>query len=448
MLPKYMPLRIIYLLYIQYILILLTYLLTQRFSYYLPEFVFWISVVIITCIIGMQIKLFDITQNKYQILIQIILFSLIIRTIFIPNTGFFGHDPYKEMEVVNAIVDSKWSLDSSVFSSYKYQYCYPILYELIILSSSLLGVSIYSISRWLPLLYSVSSLLFIYLLSNQLFNSVKSSLITVFGASMLYQCVMFHTLPIRESIAFLFFVATLYTYFKGSKLSNSILITLSILFAFSIALSHHLTSFLIVTFLFLHLVINSILKILLSVKPNISHFSPDHTTSGFFLYILVLILGYWIYLKYSPLDIIEYALQESAYKNPGHGMVLPNATRFDILVYGEYIFAFIFALLSIYSIIISNKKESICLTFLFWAAFMGILSLLALKGMVLKSESVAFASRFQSFGYISLFILSGSAIGLNRQENSIVEGIKTYIIFIYILFILFNIYRIPSNLYS
>ncbi|AKB36385.1 hypothetical protein MSSAC_1795 [Methanosarcina siciliae C2J] len=229
--------KIMYLLYVQLTVILIIFLLSQRFNIHSPICVFWILVVAITCIICIQITSFNRNSNKYMILFQIIVFSWIMRTIFIPNTGFFGHDPYKEMEVVNVILNNGWDLDSDIFSSYRYQYSYPILYELIIMGSQVLGTSVFSVARWFPLLYNTSSLLFIYLFSNHLFNSDKSSLLSVFGASMLYQSMMFHTLPIRESIAFIFFVAFLYVYFKEKK--PSVLFTiLALLFIEPIPKAH------------------------------------------------------------------------------------------------------------------------------------------------------------------------------------------------------------------
>lgn len=436
-----------YLLYSQSIVILIICLLSQRLNIHLPVSIFWITVVAITCIICIQIAFFNLNSNKYAILLQILIFSWIIRTIFIPNTGFFGRDPYQEMEVVNAIFNQGWDLDSDVFSSYRYQYSYPILYELIIIGSQILGISVYSIARWFPLLYSTSSLLFIYLLSNNLFNSNKSSLLSLFGASMLYQYVMFHTLPIRESIAFVFFTATLYVYFKQKK-TNVTFTILALLFLIVITLSHHLTSFLTLLFISLHILVNKTCKILETKVPEKLHFIPDNKGFNILAYTLVLVIGYWAYLRYSPFSILAYAFKESAYLDPGHGMIVPSALRFTILVYGEYIFAFAFASFSIFALILCKNRMSFNLTLILWAALMGMMSILSLKGMVLKSESVAFASRFQSFGYISLFILSGSIIDLKNQKGKIFNKLNATVIILYLLFILFSIYRIPVELYT
>jgi hypothetical protein len=439
--------KIMYLLYTQFLLILILYLLSQRINSYLPTFVFWIAVVAITCIICIQIAFFDLRSNKYAILLQILVFSWSIRTIFIPNTGFFGHDPYKEMEVIKEILNNGWALDSDIFSSYKYQYSYPILYELIIMSSKILGMSVYSVARWFPSFYSTSSLLFTYLFSNHLFHSDKSSLLSVFGASMLYQYMMFHTLPIRESIAFVFFIATLYVYFKEKK-SNVLFTILALLFIVMITLSHHLTSFLTLLFVFLHILVNKICKTLETKVPEKLHFMPDSKGFNILAYIFVLVIGYWTYLRYSPVSIIAYAFKESAYLDPGHGMIVPSTLKFTILVNGEYIFAFVFAFFSIYSVISCKNRMSINLTLILWAALMGMMSILSLKGMVLRSESVAFASRFQSFGYISLFVLSGSIIDLKNQKGRMFSKINATVILLYFLFILFNIYRIPVELYT
>ncbi|AKB33067.1 hypothetical protein MSSIH_2377 [Methanosarcina siciliae HI350] len=439
--------KIMYLLYVQLTVILIIFLLSQRFNIHLPICVFWVSVVAITCIICIQITSFNRNSNKYMILFQIIVFSWIIRTIFIPNTGFFGHDPYKEMEVVSVILNNGWDLDSDIFSNYKYQYSYPILYELIIMGSQVLGTSLFSVARWFPLLYNTSSLLFIYLFSNHLFNSDKSSLLSVFGASMLYQSVMFHTLPIRESIAFVFFVAFLYVYFREKK-PNVLFTILALLLIVMITLSHHLTSFLIFLFVFLHILVNSVCKILETIAPRKLYFIPDSRGFNILAYILVLVIGYWIYLRYSPLNIIAYAFEESAYLDPGHGMIVPNNLKFIVLVNGEYFFAFAFAFFSIYSITLCNNRMRINLTLIFWAALMGIMSILSLKGMVLRTESVAFASRFQSFGYISLFVLSGSIIDLKNQKGRMFNEINATVILLYFLFILFSIYRIPVELYT
>lgn len=433
--------------YLQSTIVLLIYLLSYRFNTYLPVFIFWIAVIAITCLICVQISLFNSNSNKYTILLQILIFSWIIRSLFIPNTGFFGHDPYKEMEVVYLILQNGWSFNSNAFVSYRYQYSYPILYVLIIVGSHILGLGVESIARWFPLIYSASSLLFIYLLSSYLFKSEKSALISTFGASMLYQFVMFHTLPIRESIAFVFFIAALFTYFKEQK-SHMVFKILTLFFVAMIGLSHHMTSFLIIAFLMLHLIVDNICKILESKHINKLHIISDRKGFNISIYTFTLILGYWSYLRYSPLNIIAYAFEESAYTNPGHGMIVAQTLRFLVLVNGEYIFAFIFAALSIYSMILFKNIKSIYITFIIWVAIMGLMSILSLKGMVLKSESVAFASRFQSFGYISLFILSGSIIGINKQKGKILSAIKFVVISTYIVFILFSIYRIPINLYT
>lgn len=402
----------------------------------------------ICIIIGMQILFLDYGHNKYAILLQIILFSWVIRTIFIPNIGFFGQDSYREMEVVKVLIENGWSLESNVPANYQYQYSYPILYVLIIITSQITGVNIDSIARWLPLIYSTFSLLFIYLLTTHIYeHSPKSSLLTVFGASMLYQYIMFHTLPIRESISFVFFTATIYTFIKGKK-SNVKLTVIALFFSLMITLSHHLTSFLIIFFWLLYVCINKLLKLLEELKFKKLYFHSDNIGYYFLSYTIVLIFGYWLSLRYSPMNIIVYAFEESAYKLPGHGMIVPNNLRYIILVNGEYIFALIFTVISIYSIMLNKKRTSFDLALFLWAVFMGMMAVLTLKGMVLRSESVAFASRFQTFGYMALFILSGYIISLKNQNDTKLGAKEIAIVSLYIIFVLFNIYRISADLYT
>ena len=168
-----------------------------------------------------------------------------------------------------------------------------------------------------------------------------------------------------------------------------------------------------------------------------------------------MLFGYWVYLKYSPLEAFGLIIKESAITDPGAGISIPSSLRFTLLYYSEIMFSIIFGIISIIALIImkTKRKASDVSLFLF-SGFMGILMVITLFGALLKSESMGLGSRLQTFVYIGLFLLSGyffaetSNYKLQFNKRNIKNRLIKILPILLIIFLMLNIYRIPPYLYS
>ncbi len=420
------------------------YIANFREGNYLPVWIFWFCTITIFSLIVYQISKIKI-KNQYSdyhihILLQILMTAFLMRMLFI-STGnaLAGYDAYNEFVTLSKVNNMGYWNPNEIGG---YGAAYPILYMFGIIWSQIIDVNMFTTAKWMPISFFFVAPLFIYLIGN-LKYSKRAALLASFGFAFLYISLFFHTTLQRETVAFPIFLLTIYLYYRGTiqKENGISYISLAILTAIVCVLSHHLTSFLLLIFFITYTIID---KFAPSEELTLK---KEHTSIVFTVLLFALTFGYWVYLKYTPIEFLTLVIKESTITMPEGGAIIPTTLRYKILYYGEIIFAILFALLSTWALVLRNKERvSSDIALFIYSGITGLIMVLTLQGRILPHEGMGLGSRFQSFVYIGIFILSGYTVSeFLRKYN---RQLKRLILIIFVAYALLSIYRIPPYLYS
>jgi hypothetical protein len=241
---------------------LASYMVSINLETPLPVWLFWVTLVLIACLVIWQIKRVDGGTYRSSIILCEILalgFVLNLMTVFTAPYGLFGRDVHHQYRAAATILQYGWPVPGEV-SMLEHTSIYsgfPAIHFLGGALSKIMGVPMFSIYesfcvvKWLPLLISISTVAMVYLLVQRIFNRVQASLLAAFGVSMINNQVLLHSLFVQETLAvpllllFLYFYARCITY-QGRTITNYFLAFLC--FA-SLLLTHHLTPFILVALL-------------------------------------------------------------------------------------------------------------------------------------------------------------------------------------------------------
>jgi len=321
--------------------------------------------------------------------------------------------------------------------------------------SDISGMKLLDVARWLPLIFSISSTLILYLLAKKIFNSERVGLLTAFGFSMLYQSLMFHSLFLRESLAFVMFVAAVYLYYVAISLRRMKYFSLALTFSLVCVFSHHLTPFLLVVFFVLVFTFEKLAETIRSGESKLSRkillFVPPqrtYATISLSLFLSICLISYWFYVNNTPLQIIAAILREANFVSGGEAATISLLKNWTIL-YGEIAFALIFGLLFLYGVYLrGNQRTSLDIAFIAWIILMGIFSFGFAIGRIYPQGSIAVARRFQLFAYPFLFMLSGYVAHQKLKKTRFVKKLGIVLVFIFVMFSILQLYTIPPYLYS
>lgn len=407
--------------------------------------IFFIFVVIILQIL--LIKRWNSTLGYTLIAYEISAFMIIIELMYRVPIGFYGVDSPTDYAVMLEIYKKGWSIHN-IPSQYISQYTYPMLHIFTISFSELVGIQLYTAAKYIPMLYPIYSLMFIYILCLKLKLPKSSAILTIFGFSVLYDHLIFHSLFLRESFAFVFFsgiLSIIPSHLRGKISFNFAIITTLLLFILS--LSHHLTAFML-----------SIIFILLFITSyfyKYTHSGIPKLIKYYTILSIVLIVSHWMYIYgvyffRAPWTKIFFTFQEMlGYRIPHSSVIVssfPATLRFTILRIGEFIIGIGFAILSIISFyLISHRKNMnrnilvlyiALLSFGYLCGFFAAGSFIGVIGVELNPQ------RFLVFGYLPLLILSSYLL---TSKNKI---LTVATIFLFLLSGVHNIYKIDPSLYT
>ena len=425
----------------------------SRAGEYPPLWVFWVMIFLTFSLIVYQITLSK-NLRVHQVLLfflQITVMALLFRIQFISGENVLaGYDANNEYVALYQIAnEGRWSPEtSSIVGS-----SYPLLYIFGLEWSQILNVDLFSTAKWLPISIFYIAPLFLYLIARLKYGSM-TGLFAIFGFSFLYISLVFHSILQRETMAIPLFLMAIYFYLKATSQDSGrhALLSLSVFAVIACVLAHHMTSFILLIFFIILFSSNRLILIFRGVRNDrsISEARREERTSGHFIFfIAATIFGYWIFLKNSPLDFFGLIFREAAIFQPGIGAIFPSSLRMSILLTGEILFAIIFATISFIAVILRRKNmKTSDLAFLLFSGFMGLAMILTISGGLLQWEGMGLGSRFQTYVYIGLLLLSGytAYFVLSRYKNR--KFLKRVIPLVLITFVIFNIYRIPPYLYS
>lgn len=437
------------------------YIANFREGNYFPVWIFWFCLIAIFFLIVYQIAKIEKQISNYYIfiLLQILMTAFLVRMLFI-STGnaLAGNDAYNELVLLLKVNNMGYWNPYDIGG---YSIAYPILYIFGIIWSQIIGVNLFTTAKWMPISLFFVAPLFIYLICN-LKYSKKAALLASFGFAFLYISLFFHTTFVKEVIALPLFLITIYTYYasipKGKRIGY---LLIAFLFSACCVLAHYLTSFILLIFFTTFLIIDRFASSKKDIKEKsvrISRYltvNKEFVSTTFVMFLFTFLLGYWVYLRYTPLQtpLQTFALiyKELATNKPRAGMILPNILRYKILWWGEIVFAILFGFLSIFGVFLKKeKRNSSDVTLSLFSGLMGIIMVLTLFGRVISGEGMGLGSRFQTFVYIGLFILSGHTAHniLKMYRGKLKNALPLMMLIIFVAFALLSIYRIPPYLYS
>lgn len=177
----------------------------------------------------------------------------LIQRIFVLNGTLYGYDTIHEFKY---FTDLYLHNRMDEFASN-----YPSIYVLASSFAALTGLPPMEVAKYLPIAITFATNIMAYILFTAVLGvvergaSVSSSSLAFTGFlafALLYQHVMFHSVLIKETYSFLFFImamlAAVKLFVSPSPIQARTMVVVSVLAALSIALSHHLTSFIFMIF--------------------------------------------------------------------------------------------------------------------------------------------------------------------------------------------------------
>lgn len=437
--------KVFSILYVVSIFQITKYILQKQANIYGNNYILWFSICLIFIIILAEILL---NYNTSIILTEIIVTSFLLHALFIPVTGLLGSDAQYDFHLIKLINNYGWSLqlDSPLAA-------WPAHHIFINIYSEIVGISLLDAARFAPSTISVIVLLFIFGLTRQIYKQDCVALICVSLFSTLYYFIFFHSLPIRETFAFVILFITLYLYIIGKKRNSSTMVFLAIVNIFVLIISHHFTVFMYLLFLIVFMIVNQIPKNNLTI---FSEMTSKYDISNYVLLMIIAALTYWMFVSFYVFEKVIISFQNVLAF--GDETITPLFTA--MLIYPPLInirtqmysysraITFLMVILILFSIIysiVSNKKrvniyESSILVYI------GIIFAIWLATTYGLVEASIYPERFELFAWAFLLII------LSPVLHKFLMGRKLYgkiiaIVFI-ISFVAMNFSHIPPYFYD
>lgn len=386
-------------------------------------------------------NIYILQKSKYYeltLFYEIFLFMVAIMSIIKVTVSFYGLDSQIDFATLQIIVNHGYNL-SNVPIYFLYQYMYPMLYMYTIISSLICNQSLYTIAQYVPMTFVIITSLFAYKIFTNMNLSKKTAMLAMFGFSMIYTNLIFHSSYTEESYAFVLFIAILYIItLKNYNITFSFI---NILLLLTITLSHHLTAFILLLFL-----------ILISIYATLFYKTYIKRIYGITATLFVLIMMQWmyfygIYFYTAPWVIVVsfikllFASHNSSFSTTVVSSI-PDTLRYLILKYSAVVIGFSFGLLSIISFYINKNKNVFHISFITFGCMCGVIAFACLIGAVGINMG---PERFLDYGYLSLFLISGYLLDLKSLKY---KYLKLFIVVLFFSMIIINIYEIDPTLYS
>ncbi|WP_192895443.1 hypothetical protein [Pelotomaculum sp. FP] len=405
---------------------------------------FWAIVIVLIIALFYQIIKFDGTHvAEVIVLFEVVIMSMGLLLMYaMPHDGLFSHDPHWDYSVVKAISEYGWPLPSaaSVVERTRNLAEWPLLHILTIIVSEIALMDSIVVAKYLPVVITSLTTIFFYLIIKNSYKDTVAALLGTLAFCSLFWHTFFHSLFIRETIAFMFFIMIIYILSKRQDLSTKIIFIVAIV---AVAFSHHLTCFILILFslfliigkYFLTKLINT--NFLIEYKKDFHDNKLIQSSNTSFLFITTSILAYWIYIggfTFKVLEILQKDLLYSSYGSYSLNHYFTASARMMLGSYGNILFVLLISISVLYSIIKGKGNKSITdIIFLVWGGLIVTISYMSTYLM----PRIEF-SRFILFGYPFLIISATAAI----------VKFKKPIKYIYILFVAFQLFLIPPYLYN
>ncbi|NPV91326.1 MAG: hypothetical protein HPY50_11210 [Firmicutes bacterium] len=429
--------------FISYILYLDYLLLLKKGIGVNIEF-FWVIIIILIIALLYQIINFDGTRiSELIVLFEIVIISMGLLLMYaMPHAGLFSHDPHWDYSVVKAISEYGWPLPSAapIIERTRNLAEWPLLHILTIMFSKIIRMDSQVIAKYLPVIITSLTTIFFYLVIKNLYKNVVAALLGTLAFCSLFWHVFFHSLFIRETIAFMFFIMIIYILSKRQDLSIKITFILTTI---AVTFSHHLTCFILMFFAFVLIIAKYLLPKLINTNTFMKYredFQDNKlikSSNTSFLFITICVIAYWVYVgifTFKVLNILQNDFLYSSYGSYNLNHYFTASARMIIGSYGNVLFLISVFIFLLYSIVKGKHNKSVAdIIFLIWGGLIVAIGYISTYIM----PRIEF-SRFILFGYPFLIISATAAI----------VKFKKPIKYIYMIFVVFQLILIPPYLYN
>ena len=429
--------------------LLVLYLLSIRWHIYLSVTLFWVAIALILGTITYQCLKIELTPSYAQLVaLEIAVTCFVFHLIYqIPSYGLPGIDAYIDMASAKGILSSGFVMgDPQYIGRNSY---FPIIHIFGVVLSLITSIDLFSVVKWFPSLLDVGLILLLYLLVRSIFKEEKIALLSALLFACLQHHILFSSLFIRETYALVLAVCCVYLYFSAKHSPHPATnYALSIVCLIGTVFAHHLTSFILLIFLLIHLLVTKAPQVPSLRRARFGdNIMGEKVTTTFLLIASVAIFAYWIYVVISPLytlvtlvtdvfDPSQWGVRTYA-ERAGISATSLITIRRSIIFYGFYFFHLIFGLILSYGLLHRAKNRRVetysFTSFLFFCGLVGFLSLYLVA-------PAAFPDRFLMFGWLFGFAPLVVAILKGKYKWP-----KRVGVFLLVAFMLFNIYMIDPT---
>ena len=378
-------------------------------------------------------------KNTVHILAQLIIFRYLLQMIFVvPVEGLFGYDtmPYlKSAELFYLYgFNIPHGLDS--FGIANSINSWPGLSIFALSIESLSGLELFSVAKYVPSITSSFGIIFIFLISKQISKSNQIAFLVVFMSMSVIQYVEFHSWFVREFLAFIYFLITVYLIKKKIILNSKFEISvLYILVLGAITITHHFVSLILI----IYIAIIAFHKYILckSMQQNVNFNTILFLTT-------VLIICYWMYFGKMPFvllsnflgDIINQSLNFQSANDLGGDYVNRFSLRRFIIVNGNIFFVIFFGLVSFISILKKSSTIKI-INFTFILSLFLVFSL----SLIFPDRIHIIPDRVYMYAWPFVFVTAFDLYNMMKTKY------KYVLLIISLLFVVFNIWSIAPYIY-
>lgn len=425
----------------------------------LANIIFWLSILLMIGIIIYQI--FFLKNNTFVLFEIFIIYLFLHLTLQVGYPGLRGSDSYFDYNFFKAILnDHHFVIGENLDSGW------PMIHLLSSGISEVTKIDPLLIAKYLPSFISSLIVLPLYLLVYNIYKTKKIALFSCLLFGTIPQFISMESLFVREAFTITVFILFFCILYISKQKNEPRLILLCVILIPAIVLGHHFTSFMLIIFLFIYILISKELYVAVlliweglsgaKVKKRIVPYIYKKYESNkkriqiVFLILLISVLSYWAFFTPYVLDIFSDVFYESvgvtefgSYSELKH-LSLPQATLGgSIIYYSFFFFHILFGSIFLVNILINLIKKSdakiedysFALYFIF-LLFIGALGLFYLG-------SVIYADRFLPFAWIiGIIPLTGLLLSLKKDVY------KKILIIVLISFVVFNLYNIDPVYYT
>lgn len=444
--------------------LLLMYLLGMRLYFPLSAAIFWVLVITAISVLVFQIVKFSQPVYEPLFVIEVLMLSTALHlTHIVPFYGMLATDPLRFLAILKTTAEAGSVLSDQ--PAIQALTAWPLLMTWGVELQHITGITLRNIVQWLPpLIFSGAFVLLLYIFIRRVFGSKQVALLTVLLMVTMSKFTFNGATFKSEIFALLIMMAALYFLTRIQESGRTKFLVLSILCVLGVILSHHLTAFLLLLFLFVCLATNRILSLLNGKWPP-SPRKPTLAVTGIFtLLTFVGILSYWIYVGEGPLAALIgisktlFAGAPDTLLSGAPGTLLPDAPETvtiaeagyvvnpqDIITFrgrmtfwGYYLFHAVFAIVLLRGLLTRAKeKRPEFYSFTFFLFAVGVWSLVQLYFVSAGSPGTTSMERLMMLGWIWGFAPLAVCVFASKRR-----WVKQSGIVLLVAFMLFNIYMI------